>query len=588
MRFSGFDLDEKQRALRLEGREVELQPRVFDLLVYLVRHRDRVVGKEELLEQLWPGTVVVDGALQRVVSLARAALREGGADKMIRTYARYGYRFCDPGGDGMNDSNDCARAVDPLLSKARRAFMAQEWEAALSAYRDADRQRAVDAEDLERWAEAARWAGYPGEAVMPLERAVTAYRMGGDDVGAARAVLSLAQLQFEARNFAVARGWHRQAGRFLANREEGREFALLQWMGCRLALVDGDIELAARLAEQTRELGHRLGDMDIELLGLMYSGHALLAKGDTGRGVARHDEAAAAVMAGGISPWAGGLVYCGVIWACRNRGDWYRAGQWTAHFTRWCERSGVRAFPGTCRLHRAEVLGMRGELEEAEREIASSCELLSRAAPWAEGDAYRVMGDLHLLRGELDKAESAYRRAHELGWDPQPGYARLLLALGREEAAYRSLERSLAARDWSSAQRRGLYLAHLAMIASIAGDCERARQALDTLESTPGLCATSAMMATAAQARGELALCRGERKLAVSALRQGASLWRDVGAPLQVALVGLRLAQCLLAEQDPEVADLELGSAEKLFRELRIPHLLKQCHELRETLVIDR
>ena len=80
MRFSfgRYELDEQGRTLRLDGHERTLQPLVFDLLVYLVRHRERVVPKDELLSSLWEGTTVTDGSLQRAVSLLRGALRDGG------------------------------------------------------------------------------------------------------------------------------------------------------------------------------------------------------------------------------------------------------------------------------------------------------------------------------------------------------------------------------------------------------------------------------------------------------------------------------------------------------------------------------
>ena len=65
----------------------------LDLLLYLVENRDRVVGKEELLDSLWPGVIVTESSLQRAVSLARAALQQGGLREAIRNYARRGYRF---------------------------------------------------------------------------------------------------------------------------------------------------------------------------------------------------------------------------------------------------------------------------------------------------------------------------------------------------------------------------------------------------------------------------------------------------------------------------------------------------------------
>ena len=72
-RFGRFELDEATRELRLGVRALELQPRTFDLLVYLVRHHDRVVSKDELLSALWPDVIVTDSSIMRAVSLIRSA-----------------------------------------------------------------------------------------------------------------------------------------------------------------------------------------------------------------------------------------------------------------------------------------------------------------------------------------------------------------------------------------------------------------------------------------------------------------------------------------------------------------------------------
>src|SRR5215510_5644328 len=91
--FGSFQLDEEARELRLRGREIVVEPLVFDVLVDLVKNRDRVVTKEELLERVWPAALVTDASLQRVVSLARSALRTGGMEGAIKTFPRRGYRF---------------------------------------------------------------------------------------------------------------------------------------------------------------------------------------------------------------------------------------------------------------------------------------------------------------------------------------------------------------------------------------------------------------------------------------------------------------------------------------------------------------
>jgi TolB-like protein/Flp pilus assembly protein TadD len=82
------------RQVRLAGTPVDAQPKAFDLLVYLIEHRDRVVDKDELLANLWPGTVVSDSALTQVVKKARSlAGDDGDRQAVIRTVQRRGFRF---------------------------------------------------------------------------------------------------------------------------------------------------------------------------------------------------------------------------------------------------------------------------------------------------------------------------------------------------------------------------------------------------------------------------------------------------------------------------------------------------------------
>jgi pimeloyl-ACP methyl ester carboxylesterase len=90
--FGQFELDPARRELRVEGQATSLQPQVFDLLLYLVENHARVVPKRELLETLWPDTIVTESSIQRAVSLARSALGERGP-ALIQTFPRQGYRF---------------------------------------------------------------------------------------------------------------------------------------------------------------------------------------------------------------------------------------------------------------------------------------------------------------------------------------------------------------------------------------------------------------------------------------------------------------------------------------------------------------
>ena len=78
-------LDEDARELLRAGRPVSLQPRALELLLYLARNRDRTVGKNELLDTLWPNVTVTDASIERAVSLVRSELRKGGCENAIQT-----------------------------------------------------------------------------------------------------------------------------------------------------------------------------------------------------------------------------------------------------------------------------------------------------------------------------------------------------------------------------------------------------------------------------------------------------------------------------------------------------------------------
>lgn len=90
-RFDGYEVDVARRELRARGAPRPLQPQAFDVLAYLIRHRDRAVSKRELLDTLWADAEVGEGSLQRAISLARSAIDDGGT--RIRTLPKVGYRF---------------------------------------------------------------------------------------------------------------------------------------------------------------------------------------------------------------------------------------------------------------------------------------------------------------------------------------------------------------------------------------------------------------------------------------------------------------------------------------------------------------
>jgi TolB-like protein/Flp pilus assembly protein TadD len=92
--FDDCVLDMERRELRRAGAPAAVEPQVFDLLVYLIRNRARVVSKDDLLEAVWRGRIVSDSALANRINAARAAVGDSGDhQKLIRTLPRKGFRF---------------------------------------------------------------------------------------------------------------------------------------------------------------------------------------------------------------------------------------------------------------------------------------------------------------------------------------------------------------------------------------------------------------------------------------------------------------------------------------------------------------
>jgi DNA-binding winged helix-turn-helix (wHTH) protein len=92
--FGDYVLDIQRCELHGAGGPVKLRRKVFQVLVYLLTHRDRVVSKQELLEQLWPDQFVGDETLKSCVKVLRKALGDRGrTPRFLRTLHGQGYRF---------------------------------------------------------------------------------------------------------------------------------------------------------------------------------------------------------------------------------------------------------------------------------------------------------------------------------------------------------------------------------------------------------------------------------------------------------------------------------------------------------------
>lgn len=94
LHFEDQILDLSRRELVRAGVAIPVEPKVFDLLLYLIQHRERLVSKDELVAHIWGRRVVSDSALTSAINAARKAVGDSGrAQRLIRTSARKGFRF---------------------------------------------------------------------------------------------------------------------------------------------------------------------------------------------------------------------------------------------------------------------------------------------------------------------------------------------------------------------------------------------------------------------------------------------------------------------------------------------------------------
>ena len=92
--FENYTLDTEKRELHRGADAVSITPQVFDLLDYLIRNRERVVSKDDLIGAVWNGRIVSDAALTTRLNAARNAIGDSGEEqRLIKTLARRGFRF---------------------------------------------------------------------------------------------------------------------------------------------------------------------------------------------------------------------------------------------------------------------------------------------------------------------------------------------------------------------------------------------------------------------------------------------------------------------------------------------------------------
>ena len=458
----------------------------------------------------------------------------------------------------MHDSGDDRIAV------GREALHRHAWHEAFEQLSAADAAEPLPPEDLELLAEASMWVGQLDNCIAVHERAHAAYLERGDRRRAGFLALLLGHDHFAKGKSSQAKGWMRRAEQLLAAEQDSIEYGhLLRARG----LMAKDPDEALAHARAAHDIATRLGDRDLAARELQEQGKLLVAKGEVAEGLALLEDAAMTAVSGTLGPYATGDIFCSAIDACRRLADYGRASEWTDAAHQWCDRQGILGFPGVCRVYRAGILRLRGALTDAAREATSACEELRPYDANSTGEAFYELGEVRLRLGDLTAAEEAFRQAHEMGRDPQPGLALLRLAEGKVEAARPAIRSALADESRDRLSRSQLLPAEVE-IALAAGDLDGARAAADELETIAAVYGTPALEAAARCMRGQVQLAVGDEAGALRGLRAGCRLWQELDAPYETARARMALAAVYQAAGDLETAALELAAARLAFERL--------------------
>jgi DNA-binding winged helix-turn-helix (wHTH) protein len=121
--FGDFALDTGRRELTRGSEQIPVGPKVFDLLVYLIENRERVVSKDELLEVVWGGRVVSESTMASHINAVRKAVGDT-ERKFVRTLARKGFRFVGEVTTGQSPADEMASmpAVGVTTKAPNRRF----------------------------------------------------------------------------------------------------------------------------------------------------------------------------------------------------------------------------------------------------------------------------------------------------------------------------------------------------------------------------------------------------------------------------------------------------------------------------------
>lgn len=480
-----------------------------------------------------------------------------------------------------HDSGPFGSTGDPssgeaLLARARDAVSRGEWQQAYDLLGQADAQSPLSAADLALLADMAYAAGHVDVTIASWERAYRQSVRAGDRLAAAGAAVRVAMhMLFDTALMAPVRAWAARVEQLLDGLDDTPVHAWLAVVRNYERLLSGDFPEARKWARRAIETGGSCAPA-AAAIGRVAEARSLILEGDVTQGLGLLNESAVAAVSGELDPLSTGIVYCEVVCALQALAQYDLAEEWTEAMERWRQGQPVGSVHGRCRVHRAEILRLRGSYMEAEQEALLACEELRPYLRRELGWPLTELGRIRMRRGDIRGAEAAFLGAHAAAWDPQPGLALVHLAHGDSALAAASIRDALERPGNVPSKevppnndlRRAPLLEAQVEIDVAAGKLDSARAAAEELSRIGELFGSKALAAGATVARGRVRLAEGDATGARRDFEAAAHLWNDVGAPYETAIARMALGAACRAEGNEALALLELRAARSLFEQI--------------------
>ncbi|MGD9894577.1 MAG: LuxR C-terminal-related transcriptional regulator [Dehalococcoidia bacterium] len=461
-------------------------------------------------------------------------------------------------------------------SAAHEALARGTWELARSWFEEALAREETPAA-LEGLGLAAWWGSDAATAFDAHGRAYRLYRAIGDRRGAARMATMQAFDHFSFRGeYAICNGWFQRAHRLLDGLDPCPEHALLAiWEGYVALAHRHDTDAVRRLSEQATTIARLVGATDLEMLALALEGLGLVGAGEVDEGMRRLDEAAAAAVAGELSDFdAIGTIFCFLISACEQVGDYDRAVQWCATVTRVTARWSERLLFSLCRTHYAGVLIWRGAWPEAEAELVTATNDLAAVHPAMAAEAIARLAELRRRQGRPVEAAALFRQVESQPLRRLAGRFTLLgrAALALDEAdlltADDLVERFLRGVQHDDRMERASGLELRIRVHIATGDHAGAAVALEELRSVAGSGATDPLRGPVLCSEGLVATAAMDHETARHRFEDAVDVFERSGTPFEAARARVELA-CVLAKLGrPQAARTEAMTAKDSLQRL--------------------